>query len=60
MNNDFLAEMFSSVSFREDYTSFLPHLEETLSLDKNRKAEKLITHIIELINKNKLEVRRIF
>jgi hypothetical protein len=59
MNNEFLAEIFSSEAFQNDYNSFLTQLEDTLKSDNKRKTDKLISHIMELVNKKKIKVHEL-
>mmetsp|Transcript_5750 Transcript_5750/g.4940 ORF Transcript_5750/g.4940 Transcript_5750/m.4940 type:complete len:268 (-) Transcript_5750:1224-2027(-) len=53
MNNDFLADLFSSEAFRNDYDAFLNHLDETLVQDNKRKIEKYVEYIEKLTKKNR-------
>jgi len=54
MNNEFLAQIFSSEAFKSDYETFMTELDDTLNADNNRKMDKLVTQIEGLIKRKAL------
>lgn len=57
MNSSFLADTFSSESFREDYNQFLNCFDDAMYADNYQKIERFITFIEECITKNNVKVR---
>jgi len=51
MNNNFLIEIFSSDSFREDYNVFLAGLDDSMYADNYQKIERFLVYIEECAEK---------
>lgn len=55
MNNTFLGEIFSSDDFCKDYIDFLPDLDDVLREDNEKKVDKFISYLDEIVQKKSLK-----
>lgn len=55
MNNSFLNQVFGSEEFKNDFDQFLQDLQESMFSDNERKAEKFVETLENLMRKNKID-----
>ena len=56
MNNNFLVSIFSSETFREDYTLFVSTLDDSMYADNYQKVERFLVYIQECVEKGAYKV----